>query len=117
MRGRFGGPSFLPKEASVSARVDAFPRPGTPALVTQEPDGSTRFDLVVIPDRFRGPMDDIGRRIGGLSRVRSVQLDRAKSRFTVTVGSGGAEPRRIIGEVCSMGCIVRLVPSASALAA
>ena len=110
-------PFFLQKEASVSSRVEALQRPGTQPLVSQGPDGSTRFDLVVIPDRFKGPMDDIRRRIGGLSRVRSVHLDPAKSRFTIIVGAGGAEARRVIGEVCAMGCIVRLVASPTALAA
>ncbi len=99
MRGRFGGPSFFAEEASVTSRV----------LVILRPDGSTRFDLVVIPDRFRGRMDDIRRCIGGLSRVESVQFSPAQSRFSITVKAGGAEPRRIIGEVCAMGCIVRLV--------
>ncbi len=101
----------------MTSLVETLQRPGMQSLVTQGPDGSCRFDMVVIPDRFKGPLDDIRRRIGGLSRVRSVQLDPRAGRFTVTVGSGGAEPRRIIGEVCAMGCVVRLVPGLKALAA
>ena len=98
--------------------VETLQRPGLQSLVTLEPDGSTRFDIIVIPDRFKGPLDDIRKRIGGLSRVRSVQLDLRAGRFTVVVSSGGAEPRRIIGEVCGMGCVVRLlVPGVKALAA
>ncbi len=117
MRGRSGGPSFLQEEDGVTSVVETLQRTGLQSLVVHGSDGSSRFDMVVIPDRFKGPLDDIRRRIGGLSRVRSVQLDPRSGRFTVTVGSGGAEPRRIIGEVCAMGCVVRLVPGLKALAA
>ena len=117
MGGRFVGPLFIQKEVGVSSRVETLQRSGAQSLASQGADGSTQFHLIVIPDRFKGPMADIGRRIGGLSRVRSVQFDQAKSRFTIIVGSGGAEPRRIIGEVVAMGCVVRFVPGSSAIAA
>lgn len=58
-------------------------------------------------------MSDIGKRIGGLQRVRSVEVDADKLLFTVTVAAGGVDVRRVVGEVCAMGCMVRLLPVAN----
>ncbi len=97
----------------MSTSANILSRPSDGSLPARTPGGDERFVLIVIPDRYKGPMSDIGRRIGGLRRVKSVQLDAAKGKFTVTVAPGGVEARRVVGEVCAMGCMVRLLPVAN----
>ncbi len=101
----------------MTLRDDTWTRPSTDKLAARGMDGSVRFDLIVIPDRFKGPMSDISKRIGGLQRVTCVHLDPATGRFSVAIAAGGVDPRRVIGEVCAMGCVVCLVPTESRIAA